>query len=229
MFERLKKIFTQESPQTRTLVAVRDDPVSEWAETKGLSLSEIMDGNGFALSGVIGTKPWKLERAKSSRDYIRGEELRARAELKVSDEVSMLIMNRPLKDALEKRAYAMYTNSLQTTAGPDLPEEVRWLALYREVGWDSLPNSFWSRYCVLAEQRSQAQAWINPELAGLLSAWPNPGPDAAVPFMVMLLRGKVYLRMQYTPADLPTLEHAVRVFTAACESAVAGFSTDITL
>ena len=32
--------------------------------------------------------------------------------------------------------------------------------------------------------------------------WPEPAPSAEVPFMMMLLRGKAYLRMEYTPADL---------------------------
>jgi hypothetical protein len=37
--------------------------------------------------------------------------------------------------------------------------------------------------------------------------------------------------MQYTPADMPTLEHAALIFTTACESAIAGrnLSNDITL
>jgi len=45
----------------------------------------------------------------------------------------------------------------------------------------------------------------------------------------MVLRGKAYLRMQYTPADMPTLEHAALIFTTACESAIAGLSNDLTL
>lgn len=59
--------------------------------------------------------------------------------------------------------------------------------------------------------------------------WPEPAPDKQVPFMLMLLRGKGYLRMQYTPANIPTLEHAALIFTSACESAVAGLTTDISL
>ena len=45
----------------------------------------------------------------------------------------------------------------------------------------------------------------------------------------MLLRGKGYLRMQYTPPNMPTLEHAARIFTSTCESAVAGLGADISL
>jgi hypothetical protein len=43
----------------------------------------------------------------------------------------------------------------------------------------------------------------------------------------MLRRGKVYLRMQYTDGDMPMLEHAMAVFTTACELALAGLGTDV--
>lgn len=232
MFDRLKKVFhTPEKPAAGPAARESDptDPISEWANTRGLSYTGFGEGKGFAMTGQIAGKPWKLERGKSSRDYIRGEELRARAELKVNDEASVLIMNRPLKEALEKKAYQMYTDTLQTTADPSLPEEMRWLAMYPEVGWDSIGKPFWARYSVLADQREHALAMVDPALAKLLMSWPEPAPDDQVPFMLMLLRGKAYLRMQYTPADMPTLEHAALLFTSACESAVAGLSTDISL
>ena len=225
MFDRLKKAFAQ--PAAGPAHPVAPDAVSEWAGTKGFAFTGIGEDKGFALSGKVGNKPWKLERGKSSRDYIRGEELRARAELGLNDDVAVLVMNRPLKEALEKRAYEMYTDTLQTTADPSLPEEMRWLAIYPEAGWDSLPPEFWKRYSVLAEKREQALAWIDPHLAELLMNWPEPAPNDQVPFILMILRGKAYLRMQYTPADMPTLEHAAQIFTYACESGVSGLTADI--
>lgn len=225
MFERLKKVFVQRGAATPT--AASADPVSEWAGTQGFSFTGIGEGKGFALAGKIGGKAWKLERGRSSRDYIRGDELRARAELKVNDDASVLIMNRPLKDALEKRAYQMYTDTLQTTADPSLPEEMRWLAMYPEVGWEGPSPAFWKRYSVLADRREHALAWVDTHLAELLMSWPDPGPGTQIPFMLILLRGKMYLRMQYTPADMPTLEHAAQIFTCACEAALTGLAIDI--
>ncbi len=228
MFERLKKVFVAGKADAADSVAV-EDPVSEWAGTRGFSYTGTEGGKGFALKGSVMGKPWKMERGRASRDYIRGEELRARGELKVNDDVSVLIMNRPLKDALEKRAYQAYTDTLQTTADPSLPEEMRWLAMYSEVGWESLPKPFWQRYAVMADQRVHAQAWLDTNLVELLMSWPEPSPDPQVPFILMVLRGKAYLRMQYTPADMPTLGHAAQIFTSACESAIAGLTNDITL
>lgn len=232
MFDRLKKVLgTPGKPETQPSVQPLGplDPVAEWAGGLGFTHEGFGEGKGFALSGKVSGKPFKLERGRSSRDYIRGEELRARGELKVNDDVSVLIMNRPLKDALEKKAYEMYTDTLQTTADPSLPEEMRWLAMYPEAGWDGVPEGFWDRYSVLADQKEQAQQFVNAQVAELLMSWPKPAPDDQVPFILMILRGKSYLRMQYTPADLPTLQHAMLVFTTASQAAVARLSADITI
>ena len=232
MFDRLKKVFsapTAQPAKPAAVLAAPPDATSEWASSQGFSYTGMGEGKGFAMTGLVAGRPWKLERGRSSRDYIHGEELRARAELKINDDVSVLLMNRPLKEALEKRAYSMYTDTLQTIADPNLPEEMRWLAMYPEVGWNSLDKSFRERYAVLADDRDHALALLDHNLVRLLMSWPDPASDEQVPFMLMLLRGKGYLRMQYTPADMPTLEHAARIFVRACESAVAGLGADISL
>ena len=229
MFDRLKKVFARGAPQAQE--SMRDDlppppsvfaPVSEWAGTQGFGFLDQDKGHGFLLTGKVRGKSWKLECGASSRDYIVGEELRARAELGIHSDVSVLIMNRPLKESLEKRAYSMYTDSLQTTANPGLPEEMRWLAMYPEVGWPGLVPEFWDRYTVLAERKEDAQAWIDSNLAELLLHWPQPGFNPRTPFILMMLRGKAYMRMQYIPGDIMTLQHAAVTYTSACDAALAG-------
>ncbi|TAG35159.1 MAG: hypothetical protein EAZ34_04150 [Polaromonas sp.] len=229
MFDPFKKAFgaSANKPEKRAFAA--SDVVSAWAEAQGFAYSRPTEGKVFSIAGRIGNKPWRLERSHSSRAYIQGDELRARAELKVDEDVAVLIMNRSLKEALEKQAYALYTDTLQTTVDPKLGEEMRWLAMYREVGWEGLGPAFWARYSVLADKRAHALAWLEPSLADALMSWPEPAPDAQVPFVLMLLRGKGYLRMQYTPADMPTLAHTTLIFTRACESALAGLEPDISL
>ena len=226
MFERLKRVF---APSAAPPATGRADAVSEWAGTHGFSYSSQGKDQGLVLTGKIRGKPWKLESGAPSRDYIRGEELRARAELGIDGDISVLLMNRPLKETLEKRAYSIYTDTLQTTADPSLPEEMRWLAMYEEFGWSSLVPDFWERYTVLADQREHALAWIDSNLAELLLYWPQPGVDPQTPFILTLLRGKAYLRMQYNPGDIATLQHAAVIFTSACEAALAGAKPDISL
>ncbi|MES2412707.1 MAG: hypothetical protein V4614_02830 [Pseudomonadota bacterium] len=232
MFDRLKKVLTSSGkPETSAVQRSADplDAVGQWAVGLGFAYEAFGEGKGFAIAGKISGKPFKLERGRSSRDYIRGEELRARGEIKVNDDASVLVMNRPLKEALEKKAYQMYTDTLQTTADPSLPEEMRWLAMYPEAGWDGVPEGFWDRYSVLADQKEQAQQLVTAQVAELLMSWPVPAPDEQVPFMLMVLRGKSYLRMQYTPEDLPTLQHAMKIFTTASEAALTGLVTDISV
>ena len=239
MFDRLKQAFskgtlppalTSSSPHKAAAIAALD-PIAEWAAERGLKPAK---GNakattGFSLTGYLGHKSWTLDCSQSSRDYIRGVELRARADLKINADAAGLIMNRPLKNALEKRAYEMVTDTLQTIIDPNLPEEMRWLAMYPEANWPAMPRPFWDRYVVLADTQEHALAWVDQELMRQLMAWPKPGLDEQTPFILMLLRGKAYLRMQYTVGDMPTLNHATDVFTEACKAAVGGLSADISL
>lgn len=174
------------------------------------------------MDGKVGDKPWRMEQGKPSRDFIKNSELRARAELGIRDGVAVMVMNRQLKNDLDKRAFALYTDTLQTIADPNLPEEMRWLSIYEEVGWESLGEAFLNNYAILAEDRETAMAWINPELVNLLMAWPDHNP--ATPKILMVLRGKAYLRMQYTEGDISTMEHATAVFTTACELALSSLN-----
>jgi len=221
MFERFKKAFSRDAKdQVGANSQLARGPVSEWAATQGFGFSVDGTGHGVSLEGQVRGRPWRLQLGSPSRHYIRGEELRARAELGVKEDAAVLVMNRPLKEALEKQAYEMYTDNLRTSADPRLPEEMRWLAMYDEVGWDKLPRDFWDRYGVLSERPQDAQDWIHPDLGRLMLEWPDPAPSTEVPFMLLLMRGKVYLRMEYTPADVSLLQHAAMIFTNACESAM---------
>ena len=85
------------------------------------------------------------------------------------------------------------------------------------------PEAFWARYAVLADARENALAWVDDHLVEQLMSWPEPAPGPQVPFMIVLLRGKCYLRMQYQPADMSVLDHATDVFVSACDSAMGAF------
>ena len=148
-------------------------PVSEWAGTQGFAFSVDGNGQGIALEGKVSGKPWRLQLGRPTRNYILGEEVRARAELGIPEDIAVLVMNRPLKEALEKRAYQIYTDDLQTSVDSTLPEEMRWLAMFNEVGWDGLPAAFWD---TLRRADRQARA-----CAGLARCAPGePADELAV-------------------------------------------------
>lgn len=225
MFGKLKKALL--GPQAQPVQAASTSgsafaPVSEWAAAQGFGFSN-QGGQGFSLHGRVGGRPWRMESGRPSRDYIQADELRARAELGIDEDLAVMVMNRRLKEFLEKQAYERYTDSLQTTVGHQLPEEVRWLAMFEEHAWDSLSRMFRTRYAVVGDRREHATAWVDTVLANQLLTWPAAEAAAEAPFMMMVLRGKAYLRMQHLPGDLPTLQHAAQVFTAGCESALAAF------
>ena len=223
MFNRIKKAFQRESRDSESSLSHQTpERVSEWAATRGMTFSSGL-GNTLSMAGKVGGRSWRMELGKPSRDYIVGEELRARAELGVLDDVGALIISRPLKDALERRAYSMITDTLETTAEARLPEEMRWLAMYDEVSWEGPPQAFFAHYAVHAGKREHALAWVDDYLVEQLMARLQPAALPAVPFMIVLLRGKCYLRMQYLPAETSTLDHATDLFVGACESALEAF------
>jgi hypothetical protein len=232
MFERIKKAFSKAPAEDASETVgpasqLAAGAISEWASTRGFGFSSSASGGALGLEGRIGGKRWRMELGRPSRNFILGEELRGRAELGIDEDAAVLVLNRTLKEALEKKAYAIYTDQLQTTADPSLPEEMRWLAMYDEVGWDALSPAFWERYAVLADRRENALAWIDARLADMMLDWPQPGPTAETPFMLMLLRGKGYLRMEYQPPNMETLQHAALIFTSACEAALGGLATPV--
>ena len=90
--------------------------------------------------------------------------------------------------------YADVTDTLQTTAKA-LPEEVRWLTLYRDAGWDGPAPAFWARYAVLTDTPEVARHWVDGDTVDMLMQWPlEVSPET--PVLLMLTRGKNYLRMQ---------------------------------
>lgn len=231
MFQLFKKAFNRPAAEPRERgagdSAAAEGPVSEWAATQGLVFSADRAGS-VALEGRVQGKRWRLERGRPTRDYIVGEELRARAQLDLPAEISAMVMNRSLSDRLEQKAFERSTDHVQTSIDNSLPQEVRWLAMYDETFWQSLPEPFWMRYSVYTDRPDLAAGWLAPSLAQLMMQWPQPGPSADAPFMLLLMQGKAYLRMEYRPADLPTLQHAARIFTGACESAL-GTPVDLAL
>lgn len=228
MFDRLKKAFSRDPKEPADVrpSQLANDPVSEWAMQTGLQVSQGSGAKGVSMQGKVQGRPWRMEVGRPTRKYIAGEELRARAELGCREDIAALVINRPLKDALEKLAYSMITDTLQTTADPNLPEEMRWLAMYDEVGWDALPPPFWERYAVYADRREHAVSWLDPAFSKALLGWQRGGPTIEVPFIVAIMRGKCYLRMEYQPATAATVQHAASIFTAACESALVAFPPD---
>src|SRR5438046_10255709 len=101
MFERIKKAFHREARDRSgdSTLAQAHGPVSEWAASRGMTFSGAALGSSMTMQGKVGGRSWRMELGRPTRDYITGEELRARAELGVFDEVGAMAISRPLRPA----------------------------------------------------------------------------------------------------------------------------------
>lgn len=153
----------------------------------------------FEVEGLLLGQPFRVECGESSRPYILGQELRARLDLGLPPAGHVIIMSRVVRQALEKQANSLYADAVDSvrTRGQVLPEEVRWLGLFRQGIWAGPQPSFWERYAVLSDSADLAKQWLDIEAVdGLLA-----GKEAAVtpPLLLALMRGKCYLRLQVNP------------------------------
>lgn len=196
-------------------------PLTQWAQDHALTFNP-MEGGAYALTGRWQERPVRIQCLETSRPFIQGMELMARADLGLKQEGNVVVMNRRLKDVLEAQSralYSQYTDDLQTMAGV-VPEEVRWLAMYRDAGWAGPDRRFWSRYAVLTDAPDMARRWIDSETEQQLMAWPEWVSDET-PVMLMLQRGKTYLRMQIDrQGDSATALHALGLFERASQRAL---------
>ena len=151
MFDRFRKaLHLPGGPNAARPVSNQE--VVRWAATQRLAVvPQAVDGH-FDLGGDLNGHPWRLECGNPTRDYVRGLELRGRADLGVDPDAAVMVLNRPLQESLEGNAYNAITDTLQTTVNASLPEEMRWLAMFEEVTWPGLPASFRRHFAVVAER-----------------------------------------------------------------------------
>ena len=138
-------------------------------------------------------------------------------------DAAVMVLNRPLQDALEGTAYTAITDTLQTTVDSSLPEEMRWMAMYEEMAWPGLPASFRQHFAVVAERQEMAQRWIHaPVVSQLLNAVEGEGgaERAHTPMVLMLVRGRVYLRMEHSQRSLAEVAHATQLLLVAAQAAL---------
>lgn len=105
------------------------------------------------------------------------------------------MINRSRKESLKKQAYEIYTDPVQTLADPSLGEEMRRVALYPECPKFNAPIDFQQTFSVPAGDTRHPKQWVSNEFIDLVMTCQAECLDA--PFVLMLLRGKVYLQMEF--------------------------------
>jgi len=193
--------------------------VDAWARAHAHRFARAREDDGFAVDGVLVGKPWRLEWGPPQRAYIADRELRIRMELGLPQALQMLLMSRGLMEALETDIFERSTQDVRTHVDMSTPEEMRWLSMFASTPLSTQP-ALRSHFGGVSSQPALLGGWVADELAQRLEAALPTLLKAAPPFMLMTLRGRLYLRMQLDAPQRTAIEQAMGIFEAAVLSAL---------
>ena len=195
---------------------------THWAEESGYSFRRERDDRGFVVEGPLAGRTWRLEWGPSQRDYLQGHELRLRCDLGLPQDLQMMLMSLSLMDSLEREAFGRFTEGAQTETDLDVPEEMRWLALFRKADMSRFRQL---RQWVggVAAMTGTVEAWLeDAALAQQIERAVDPGSTGVArldPLVMMTLRGRIYLRTLCEDPTPETLQQAQRLFVCAAARA----------
>ena len=214
MLGSIKRLFGKQGIE-RDLSAI-----AEWAQRRGFGFKRVRGEDGFVIDGLLEGKTWRLEWGPPQRAYIFGHELRLRMELALPSDMQMLLLSRPLMDALERQTYELYTDNVQTQMGSSTPEEMRWLVMFPKVNLSTL-KILRDRFGAVASAPNAGLAWLTGPLSNALEQTAGGLLRMEPPFVLMTLRGRAYLRMQLATPRSTDIADALALFETAVAQAVA--------
>jgi hypothetical protein len=199
--------------------AARWRPIQDWAEARGGDFRQTRDGLGFLIEqpkAVPG--PLRIEWGVSQRSYLPGTELRMRCEMGLHSDLQVMVLCRTLMEHLERAVFEAYTDTLKTRVDTDTPEEMRWLVMFPKFN-NAASQIVRQRYGVVGVTKDLASAWIDGELGeALVQASQDLLPEGH-PFVLMSMRGNLYLRTAMSEPDLPKVQALVRLLETAAREA----------
>jgi hypothetical protein len=208
MLTSLKKLITRSSPDTPW------GDVRRWAREQKMTFSHLEDSQGFWVEDSSQTKPWRLEWGPSQRAYIDGTELRMRMDMGVPGELQMLALSKTLFETLEHRAFESFTETTQTLIDHNTPEEMRWLVMFSTASYQASRDVL-ARMQLIGSSPLEAAYWMEGDLANHIERALSTLLLADPPFMLMVLRSRVYLRMQLKEPQVEIISQAVTLFETA--------------
>ncbi len=195
------------------------DAIEAWAARSGLRYRADEGGLRFVIEAPCAGQTLRMEWGPSQRSYIAGDELRIRVDLNLPGALQLLAMTRPLMERLEQETFERYTQEAQTIIDMSHPEEMRWLAMFPKIDL-SFDKMLQARYGVLGVNTVLGMAWINGPLGEQLAKSTQNLLANQDPFLLMAMRGKMYLRLQLAQPGPESLSHCLAVFDAAVQSAL---------
>ncbi len=192
--------------------------VEAWAGRAGFRFRKAQDRSRFLIETTSSGFELRMEWGPSQRSYIEPSELRLRMDLNLPGSVQMLVLNQVLMERLEGETFERYTQSAQTMIDISTPEEMRWLAMFPKVDL-SFDKSLRSHFCVLGADPDLALAWIKGGLGSQLERASQELLQGDTPFVLITMRGKMYLRMQLAEPSPAVLTQCLELFDSAVQSA----------
>ncbi len=192
-------------------------PLALWAKQHGHTFKTVKDRSGFVLDCSDEAKRhWRIEWGPSQRAYIAGLELRLREEIGVHSDIQLMLISRHLADRLESAAFDSYTEAMQTQIDTSLPEESRWLAMFPKVSL-SAHKSLRPHFQLLGATQEWADAWLNDEFARALESATQTFLKGGPEFVIMVMRGRLYMRVAAPRVDGELLDQLCAIFRVASE------------
>ena len=191
--------------------------ITAWAGKRGYQYAPMEEG--FAVDGHFEGKPWQLEWAPALRPFIRGHELRMQMQAGIAQDVHMMLMSNPLMQALEKQAYAQFTQNMQTQIDDSSPEEMRWLVMFAKVDLTGLPGVA-AHYGAVANSPAKGRLWIEGPLAKLLERATGTLMVGDPPFVMTVSRGRIVMHLELSDVSSPFLGAAISLFETAVTQAM---------
>jgi len=208
--------------------AARWRPIQDWAGQRQADFQPTREGQGFVIEqpGAV-PGPLRIEWGGSQRHYIVGPELRMRCELRLHPDLQLMVLNAALMDDLEKAVFEAYTDTLKTRVDTDTPEEMRWLVMFPKY---SQANSRLLRqhYGVVGVHKELAASWVESALGEILVQATQDLLPEGQPFVMMCMRGNLYLRTAMPEPDLGKVQAMLRILETAAREAqrVNGFISE---
>ncbi len=199
--------------------AARWRPIVEWADARNAKFTQTDDAQGFLIEAPL-SKPGalRIEWGVPQRSYLSGFELRMRCEMGLHPDLQLMVVCRTLMEELERAVFEAYTDTLKTRVDTDTPEEMRWLVMFPKFN-HAASQILRQRYGFVGVTKELTSAWIEGPLGGALVQASQDLLPEGHPFVLMCLRGNLYLRTEMAEADLPKLQALVRLLECAAREA----------
>lgn len=194
--------------------------LTSWAQQHELVCKRVRDEQGVVVEGTLNNLPWRLEWGTPQRAYLLDRELRVRLELGLPTSLQMLIVSRTLAEELEHAAFSLFTQDMQTQVDSGMPEEMRWLAMFPKIQLAAM-KTLRSRFSASGSNASALSGWLNEDLVARLEEAARTWLPEEQPFLMMTLRGRLYLRLECVQPDAFVLDGVMTLVTAAARSAAA--------